>query len=331
MKYNIVVTGGTFDHFHTGHKVFLRTQLSLSKKVLIGMTSDAYVARHKKEQIEPYEVRMKHVKNFLLSQDAFDRIEIQKIDDVYIPSVWKTYPIDAIAVTPDSLDGARQINALRVKNGQAPLVVEEIPYVLAQDGNRISASRIRNGEITRDGEFFMQPDWWHQTLILPESLRKIVAQPFGKFYATLDEVPVSDFATFVSIGDVITHACIQKEFQQKISVIDLFVGRVKTYENSAAHGFSGDETVLSLKNPPGQITPALFYAAQKSLFEVGTFVVLIDGEEDLAVLPFVIMAPLQYHILYGQPGKGIIDCEVTETLKKKAQNILKKFTVLASK
>ena len=53
MKYKLVVCGGTFDHFHRGHREFLRHILSVSSKVLIGLTTDKYLKeKNDKEWID---------------------------------------------------------------------------------------------------------------------------------------------------------------------------------------------------------------------------------------------------------------------------------------
>jgi len=69
MKYNLVVCGGTFDHFHRGHKEFLRYILSISRKVLIGLTTDKYVkAKNNSKWVEDYQLRKQKIMEFLESK-----------------------------------------------------------------------------------------------------------------------------------------------------------------------------------------------------------------------------------------------------------------------
>jgi uncharacterized protein (UPF0218 family) len=51
----------------------------------------------------------------------------------------------------------------------------------------------------------------------------------------------------------------------------------------------------------------------------------IIGEEDLAVLPLILAAPLDTIIYYGQPNKGLVKILVSEENKERAYNILLKF------
>ena len=52
---------------------------------------------------------------------------------------------------------------------------------------------------------------------------------------------------------------------------------------------------------------------------------LIDGEEDLLVLPAVLLAPLRTTVFYGQPDRGLVKIIVSETTKSKALKFLQQF------
>ena len=67
MKYNLVVCGGTFDHFHQGHASFLKAALAVSQNVLIGITADAYAQQHKThtQELQTFQERETAVKDFL--------------------------------------------------------------------------------------------------------------------------------------------------------------------------------------------------------------------------------------------------------------------------
>ncbi len=51
---------------------------------------------------------------------------------------------------------------------------------------------------------------------------------------------------------------------------------------------------------------------------------MVDGEEDLAVLPCVLTAPPESVVLYGQPGEGVVLCEV-DRFKDIAKEFMDKF------
>ncbi|TOF02143.1 DUF359 domain-containing protein, partial [Vibrio parahaemolyticus] len=66
--------------------------------------------------------------------------------------------------------------------------------------------------------------------------------------------------------------------------------------------------LLNAANPPGTITEELLDAIIKA-YEINKtgnkVLIVVDGEEDLAVLPCVITAPPGTVVLYGQPGEGV--------------------------
>jgi len=68
--------------------------------------------------------------------------------------------------------------------------------------------------------------------------------------------------------------------------------------------------------------------AVKEAFDKKTkTVILVGGEDDLAVLPVLLIAPLGFSIYYGQPGEGLVRVDVTEENKEKAYRLVEKFIV----
>ena len=65
-----IALGGTFDHFHLGHKKLLEISFSLSKKVIVGISKSQLLLKNKVlfEAIESYSQRKKSVCNFLLKK-----------------------------------------------------------------------------------------------------------------------------------------------------------------------------------------------------------------------------------------------------------------------
>ena len=63
-------------------------------------------------------------------------------------------------------------------------------------------------------------------------------------------------------------------------------------------------------------------AIEKAFNTDGTTRIVVDGEEDLATLPVVAMAPDNTKVLYGQPNEGIVIITVNSTVRKRAKNFL---------
>jgi len=54
-------------------------------------------------------------------------------------------------------------------------------------------------------------------------------------------------------------------------------------------------------------------------------VICVSGQEDLAVLPAILLAPMGSFVIYGQPGQGFVVVEVLEKTKLKTLLLLSRF------
>ena len=91
----------------------------------------------------------------------------------------------------------------------------------------------------------------------------------------------------------------------------------------------GNEEIVIITNPAGSLTPEVFKAAKDIIAQEknnSQYIVKIEGEEDLAVLPFLLAAPLGFTILYGQPNEGVVQIEVSEENKDMGYSIVSQFT-----
>ncbi len=140
------LVGGTFNYFHKGHERLLKSAVDTNNRVIIGLSSDAYVLKHKESMI-PFERRKKMVKTFM--DKLTDNYEIHPLDT----SEGKTLEIDeaVLVVSPETYKMAERINLQRLKLNMKPLEIVKVPFVLAEDLFPVSSTRIIKGEITRMG------------------------------------------------------------------------------------------------------------------------------------------------------------------------------------
>lgn len=327
MRFNIVVCGGTFDHFHKGHKSFLRFILSSSNKIILGLTTEGYV-RNKKlnSSIESYRERKNSIEEFFEKENALSRLEIEPINNLFIPKKWERLKIDAIVVSQDTRKGAQIINQDREKRGLPQLKIIVAPVIFTDSNKNLSSLRIRKGEINREGEPYVNPLWLKKDLQLPENLRKEFKKPFGELFKQIKALLIDKNSLMITVGDVTTKMFNEKSLGQDISIIDFKVARKKKFSNVQELGFSGSEVLLKVNNPAGYITSDLF----RKLAEIfkserkGKIVLQINGEEDLAVMPLVLLSGLNTIIYYGQPGEGLVKVVVSEISKNKAYSLASK-------
>jgi len=150
-RFRLAGLGGTFDNIHVGHLALLNTAFRLAEKVLIGCSSDELVRRlDKKGNVERFEERKKSLEEVLRKYGWDKRADIQLINDPYGPAISEP-EIDVLVVSPFTYGRGVEINEKRLRNGLNPVCIETCPAVLAEDGNPISSTRIRLGELYPDG------------------------------------------------------------------------------------------------------------------------------------------------------------------------------------
>lgn len=152
MKFKIVVVGGTFDELHRGHKTLLKTAFTYGENVWIGLCTDEFARKlRKNHEIASYGERINELKRFLNDLGVSSRAKIIPLLDPYGPAATST-EIEAIVVSRETEPRARELNVLRVRNGLKPLEIISIDMVPAEDNVPISTTRIRRGEIDREGK-----------------------------------------------------------------------------------------------------------------------------------------------------------------------------------
>ncbi len=137
-----VVVGGTFDSLHKGHKHLLKEADSLGG-IKIGLTSNEMAKKMKGVDVEDYKIRQKNI------LDNFPNAEVEKIKDPSGFSIEEDF--DYIVVSSETRERAEKINEKRKELEKEEIKIVEVNYVLAEDGEQISSSRIRNGEIDKEG------------------------------------------------------------------------------------------------------------------------------------------------------------------------------------
>jgi pantetheine-phosphate adenylyltransferase len=329
MVSNLIVCGGTFDHFHQGHKSLLRLAFSLGEKILIGITSDEYCQNLKfKNQnskfIESFDERKKTVLEFVKNEKVLKKAEIIKIEDLFGMTLLKNLLIDAIVVSRETSKGAEIINQKRKELGLSLLNVIIAPFVRAQDGQIISSERIRKGEISREGKLYIKKLWLKKDLMLPEDLKSDLKKPFGEIVV---DIKKNDDFYIVTVGDATTKKFNESRIGQNISVVDFKIARKEVFFSFSDLGFSENETIITVNNPAGHIMHDVFLEIIKIFkFPFKEKVILkIIGEDDLIVLPLILGSPLGTVIYYGQPGVGLIKIDVSEKNKEQAYNLATKF------
>jgi pantetheine-phosphate adenylyltransferase len=145
-QYRKVAVGGTFDKFHEGHRMLLEKAFYIGEIVVIGVTSDEFGS--KKGKIEPCSIRMSNLASLLKNKSNYT---LARLEDPYGTTL-DDAKLEAIVVSPETAPTAHKINKIRRERGLNPLDIVTISMVMAQDGEPISSTRIRMGEINTHGD-----------------------------------------------------------------------------------------------------------------------------------------------------------------------------------
>ena len=81
-------------------------------------------------------------------------------------------------------------------------------------------------------------------------------------------------------------------------------------------------TELTVKNNPGEISAESFNLVKNIFNEKPPIRLVVDGEEDLLVLPVCLFAPSNSVVMYGQPNEGLVIAEITSEVRDKVQKIV---------
>jgi len=161
-------------------------------------------------------------------------------------------------------------------------------------------------------------------LQLPDDLRDQLKKPLGDLISDNDPnkenilKKISAESVIITVGDKTTENMLQLGLKPQIQIIDGLEKRNQCIVPI-------DDTIntkLSCRNPPGEITEESIQIIKKAFSSEPPVRIVVDGEEDLLVIPVCISAPENSVVMYGQPNEGLVIVQITPEIQAKVQKIL---------
>ncbi|MDE1830507.1 MAG: GTP-dependent dephospho-CoA kinase family protein [Thaumarchaeota archaeon] len=158
---------------------------------------------------------------------------------------------------------------------------------------------------------------------LPENLRESLKRPLGLLLKDskvtkeniLKNIPKEAF--LITVGDATTEKMIKLGLDPSIQIVDSVEKRRK---RDLPEGRV--QTTLHCNNPAAEITEESITVIKKGFKEVVPVRIIVNGEEDLLVLPVVVYAPENSVVMYGQPNEGLVIVAINQKIKDNAKKIM---------
>jgi len=126
---------------------------------------------------------------------------------------------------------------------------------------------------------------------------------------------------FAAVGDFVARNAIEAGLEPDIIVID---GKtLRTVVQDVKHDLEEKRVV----NPPATIQASAWRLLRDAITLKRKAAVIVEGEEDLLVLPLMADAPFGSVIIYGQPHEGVVAVKVTGERRRWARNFISRMEI----
>lgn len=157
------------------------------------------------------------------------------------------------------------------------------------------------------------------TKVLPVAMRAELKRPLGRLFRGPPAEAIQQLEEFLKnretplfavVGDFTTENILASSLEPDIVVVDHRVMRVIV--DPLDHSM---RRIINTKNAQGTVDVEAWEALEEAVTLKSEASVIVEGEEDLLVLPLICLMPLGSVIVYGQPREGMVAVEVTEEMK----------------
>ena len=159
---------------------------------------------------------------------------------------------------------------------------------------------------------------FERDLVLPAENRQAFKEPIGTELYDSDLETFHAQTTLITVGDVVSLTFRKHGMTPFLSIYD---GMTERREMTEFAILVEDEEKDEVVNPAGKITRELVDCIRRRIEGSGGLI-KVDGEEDLALMPVILLAPLGSDIIYGWPGKCMMRITTDESIRSKIEQML---------
>jgi len=160
---------------------------------------------------------------------------------------------------------------------------------------------------------------------LPDRLRESLREPFGpvmsgpEYAMRLASRPPR---LLVTVGDVVTSSATEAGATPHLSIVDYKTLRGPVSGDVKDRLDAMDVERKAVPNEAATVSRALWNAVAEAYKSPRRTMLVVEGEEDLATLPAIALAPPEAVVVYGMPGKGPVWVEVSTRVKERVLKVL---------
>ncbi|MFC7156607.1 GTP-dependent dephospho-CoA kinase family protein [Halomarina halobia] len=158
-------------------------------------------------------------------------------------------------------------------------------------------------------------------LRLPDALRAELKEPVGPIYTDAAALLAdAGDGPLIAVGDVVTEHLL-RETVPDVALVD---GQTKRTPLDERVDLSPFDREVRVENPAATLSRDLLVALRAAVEGDRTTALVVDGEEDLAAVPAIAVAPTGANVVYGQPGEGMVLVVVDEEVRAAMREFLAK-------
>lgn len=164
------------------------------------------------------------------------------------------------------------------------------------------------------------------TRVLQVAMRAELKRPLGHLFRGQPAETVLKLKEFLKkretplfavVGDFTAKNILAASLEPDIVVVDHRIMRITV--DPLDHG---TRRIINTENAQGTVDAEAWNALEEAVTLKSEASVIVEGEEDLLVLPLISLMPLGSVIVYGQPSEGLVVVEVTEEMKRWNEDFL---------